>query len=182
MLTPLQKSISDEIETFASSGEFWCISPETGQYIHDLILKIGCRSGVECGSGIGYSSLWIASALKKNKGKLIGFEFYPPKAIRANEFLKKARLGSCAEIICASATKGLQHIPRGVDFVFLDARKCDYLTHLKLLEKKMKRGCIIVADNVKSHAQELGEYLMYVRSKYHSEFQNIGTGLEISHF
>lgn len=181
MLTLLQKRVAQEMTEYSQGGDYWCISPETGVFLYNLVLKNYCRYAVECGSGIGFSSLWIAAALQQNRGKLVGFEFYPPKCQKAEEFIKKARLGNTVEFICASAHKGIPHLARGVDFVFLDARKCDYLKHFKQVRRKCKKGAIIAADNITSHAEKLQDYLHYVRSHHKSEFKNIGTGLEVTY-
>jgi predicted O-methyltransferase YrrM len=182
MLTPLQQRVAHNIHKYTKGRKYWSVSLKTGDFLHNLILKHSCRYGVECGSGVGYSTLWIATAMQKTRGKLIGFEFYPPKCEQANIFLKKARLGKTAEIICASAAKGIPHLAPGVDFVFLDARKCDYLKHFQLLEKKCKKGAVIVADNIISHAPDLKDYISYTRKKYPCEFVSIGSGLEITYF
>lgn len=180
MLTKTQQKTAGNILEYSKNGKYWCISPETGRFIYDLILENNCKYAVECGSGIGYSTLWIASAIKKNKGGVIGYEFFRPKWEKAVEFMKKARLGTTVEMICASAHKGIPHLKRGVDFAFLDARKCDYLEHFQLLEKRFGKNAVVVADNVSSHAQKLTGYLKYVRKKYPSEFMDIGVGLEVT--
>ena len=181
MFTKTQQKTAEDILEYSKNGEYWCISEETGQLIYDLIVENNCKYAVECGSGIGYSTLWIATAIKKNKGRMIGYEFFRPKWEKTGEFMKQARLGTTVELICTSAHKGIPHLKRGVDFAFLDARKCDYLEHFQLLEKKMVKNAIVVADNVTSHAKKLTEYLKYVRNKYPSDFVDIGTGVEVTY-
>lgn len=180
MLTPLQSRVAEEILQYSQGGDYWCVSPETGAYLYHLIRKNYCRFGVECGSGIGYSTLWMAAAFRQTRGKLIAFEFFLPKWEKAIEFMKKARLSSHVELILASAHKGIPHLPKEVDFAFLDARKCDYLEHFRLIKNRAKKGAIVVADNVTTHAAELTAYLEYVRGNFQSEFQDIGSGLEIT--
>jgi predicted O-methyltransferase YrrM len=72
------------------------------------------------------------------------------------------------------------------DLVFIDAEKSEYLDYLRLIEKKLHKGSVIVADNVE-HAPS---YLNYVRSsgKYSSKFMPVNhphrhrhrEGLEVS--
>jgi predicted O-methyltransferase YrrM len=66
--------------------------------------------------------------------------------------------------------------------LFLDAAKSEYLTYLKLAEDKaLKRGAVIVADNVEVSKNEMLDYLKYVRSSggiYKSE--TIETTLEFT--
>lgn len=51
-----------------------------------------------------------------------------------------------------------------LDMVFFDAVKEDYLTYLKSVEGLLHSGSVVVADNVKSHAEELASCLDYVRN------------------
>jgi predicted O-methyltransferase YrrM len=49
--------------------------------------------------------------------------------------------------------------------LFLDAAKDEYLAYLKLAEDKtLKKGAVIVADNVEVSKNEMQDYLEYVRS------------------
>jgi len=68
------------------------------------------------------------------------------------------------------------------DLLFLDAAKNEYLAYLELAEvKALKRGAVIVADNVEVSKNEMLGYLEYVRSSggiYKSE--TIETTLEFT--
>jgi len=67
--------------------------------------------------------------------------------------------------------------------VFLDATKDEYLKYLKLSEDKLETGSPVFADNVKTSAHEMRDYLCYVRNsgRYRSEYVDVGfDGVEIS--
>ena len=68
------------------------------------------------------------------------------------------------------------------DLLFLDAAKDEYLKYLKLAEDNvLKKGAVIVADNVEVSKNEMIDYLEYVRSSggiYKSE--TIETALEFT--
>jgi predicted O-methyltransferase YrrM len=69
------------------------------------------------------------------------------------------------------------------DVVFIDAAKEEYFEYLKLLEKTLHKGSAIVADNVGFMADQMKEYLDYVRfsGKYDSEYTPFGEdGVEMS--
>ena len=88
------------------------------------------------------------------------------------------------QIIPDDANKRIPDLEDGIGFVFLDARKEDYLNQLQLLEQKLSKNAVIVADNVSSHAEALEEYLKYVRMSgaYESTFVDIGQGVEVSKY
>jgi len=69
------------------------------------------------------------------------------------------------------------------DLVFIDADKSEYLDYLRLVEDKLHKGSVVVADNAGIFADQMQDYLDYVRSsqRYKSKFVRIGRdGLEIS--
>ena len=67
--------------------------------------------------------------------------------------------------------------------VFIDAAKEEYYEYLKLIEGKLHKGSVIVADNVDVPDRQMRDYLKYVRSsgKYTSEYMSCGeNGVEVS--
>ena len=51
-------------------------------------------------------------------------------------------------VINGDALKTLPALEGEFDFVFIDANKPDYLKYLKAIEPKLKKGAVVVADNV----------------------------------
>ncbi len=183
MISIQQQKVLKNIYSFGQrEGGFWNISPDTGQFLYSLILQEKSKYIVEVGAGNGYSTLWLGLAVQKNKGKMVTFEFFLPKVEMCEKNLQKVGLDEIVDVIPSNASRVIPKLKRGVDFVFLDARKCDYLDQLKLLLPKLKKDALIVADNVSSHAKELESYLHFVRtsSLFSSKFIDLGTGLEVS--
>jgi predicted O-methyltransferase YrrM len=170
------------LEEKNKQGGQWNISPETGQFLFDLINSRKPKVIVEVGASNGYSTIWLAMAARKVAGKVITFEFVPEKVRDLVSNLQKSGLIQYVQIIPDDANKRLGELNEEIDFVFLDGRKNEYLQQLKLLEPKLNSGAIIAADNVISHKHALEDYLYYVTNdkKYQSELKDIGTGLEIS--
>ncbi len=69
------------------------------------------------------------------------------------------------------------------DFAFIDAEKSEYLRYLKLAEDKLCKGAVVFADNAGVFADQMGDYLDYVRNSglYQSRYIQVGgDGVEIS--
>lgn len=69
------------------------------------------------------------------------------------------------------------------DFAFIDAEKSEYFQYLSLAEDKLRKGAVVVADNAGIFADQMRDYLDYVRNsgKYQSRYVQVGgDGLEIS--
>jgi len=176
------KKLLNKLEEFNQQGGQWNISPETGQFLYDLILKQKSAIIIEIGASNGYSTIWLALAAKEVGAKLITYEFVPEKVRDLVHNLQKAKLIQYVNIIPDDANKRLGELDEPIDFVFLDGRKNEYLQQLQLIEPKLSTGAIIVADNAISHKHVMQEYLYYVRNdkKYKSQLKDIGTGLEIT--
>jgi predicted O-methyltransferase YrrM len=48
--------------------------------------------------------------------------------------------------------------------VFIDAEKNEYMDYLRLVEGKLMKDSVVVADNVKSASTEMQDYLDHVRN------------------
>jgi predicted O-methyltransferase YrrM len=174
--------ILTKMEELNEEGGQWNIDRQTGQFLLDLILEKKPEIIVEIGASNGYSTIWLAMAVKEIGAKLITFEFVPEKVRDLVSNLQKAGLIKYVQIIPDDANKRLGELDEKVDFVFIDGRKNEYLQQIKLLEPNLNQGALVVADNVISHKHTMSDYLYYVRNdkSYRSELKDIGAGLEIT--
>jgi predicted O-methyltransferase YrrM len=138
------------------------ISRATGSLLYMLARACNARNIVEFGTSFGISTLHLAAALRDNGGgKLITTEFEPSKVERAQENLIMANLIDLVEIRQGDALKTLaDDLPETIDLVLLDGAKSLYPEILDLVEKHLKPGALIIADN----ADYSPYYLEIVRS------------------
>jgi predicted O-methyltransferase YrrM len=138
------------------------VSRETGALLYMLARSGKARNIVEFGTSFGISTLHLAAALRDNGGgRLITSEFEPSKAARAREHLTAGGVIDLVEIREGDALETLRvDLPETIDLVLLDGAKALYPEILSLLEKRLRSGAMIVADN----ADWSPEYLARVRS------------------
>jgi predicted O-methyltransferase YrrM len=138
------------------------ISRTTGSLLYMLARSCNARTIVEFGTSFGISTLHLAAALRDNGGgKLITTEFEPSKVARAHENLTTAGLIDLVEIRSGDALKTLHDdLPETIDLILLDGAKALYPEVLALVEKHLKPGALILADN----ADYSPDYLEIVRS------------------
>jgi caffeoyl-CoA O-methyltransferase len=67
-------------------------------------------------------------------------------------------------VIDGDALKSIPALTGEFDFIFIDANKPDYLKYLKAAEPKLKKGALVVADNVIVSARSMADYLQYVNN------------------
>lgn len=159
---------------------YWTVSHETGQFLHDLVIERKCKKVLEIGTSIGYSGLWFASALRETGGILYTVESCDERFDIARKNFSDAGVLDIVQQIKGHAPD--VKIPDMIDFLFLDATKFEYKYYLSTYLFHMKKGGIIVADNVISHAEKLADYTEMVTKspQLKTQLKDIGTGLLIS--
>jgi predicted O-methyltransferase YrrM len=160
------------------------IGPVKGRIITEIIKKYNPKNILEVGTLYGYSAILMAAAadILQADGKVVTIEIDRSIADIARKNIADAGLSEKINVIVGNALEVIPKLDLKFDLLFLDAAKNEYLTYLKLAEDKaLKKGAVIVADNVEVSKNEMQDYLEYVRSSggmYKSE--TIETTLEFT--
>lgn len=141
---------------------YLAVSPEEGRLLYLLARGSGARSIVEFGASFGISTLYLAAAARDNGGALITTEVHPDKCAATRAVLAEAGLDGAATVLEGDARETLRGIETGVDFVFLDGWKSQYLPMLEILVPKLADAALIAADNIDHAAAQ--PYAEHVRS------------------
>jgi predicted O-methyltransferase YrrM len=127
------------------------VSAAQGKFLYLLAKLVGARRILEIGTLGGYSTIWLARALPE-AGRLVTLELERVHAKVAAASLERAGLSGKVEIIVGPALQTLPKIcdqaGEPFDLVFLDADKVNYLPYLQHVLKVVRRGSLILADNV----------------------------------
>lgn len=134
------------------------IPREVGEFLHSLVLAANARRIVEIGTSGGYSTLWLALAAQQTGGRVTTFEADPAKIELARRSFADAALTDVIDLRHADALDGLGAPPGSIHLVFLDAEKSVYEPLLDPIVEALRPGGVLVADNLKSHAQELAPF------------------------
>jgi len=154
-------------ETLASIRDrtFMAVAPEVGRLFYLLVRTYRPSRIVEFGSSFGLSAIHLAAALRDNgSGHLITTEQSTEKAARAAQHFEQAGLSDLIELRRGDAFETLRGVEQ-IDMLFLDGWKPLYLPLLRQLEPVLSPRCLVVADDILSHAAVLAPYLDYVRDK-----------------
>ena len=138
------------------------VSRETGHLLYMLARSSRAKVIVEFGTSFGISTLHLAAAVRDNGGgRVISTEFEPSKIAKARANFAAAGLSDLVEVREGDALETLaSDLPEQIDLVLLDGAKSLYPPVLALLEKRLRPGALIVADN----ADRCPAYLSRVRS------------------
>ncbi|GBC75526.1 Putative O-methyltransferase [archaeon HR06] len=135
------------LEIEKSSENIPIIGPIKGRVLYILTLILKPRRILELGTAIGYSTLIMAKAVK-GRGKILTVERDYRLAQKAKDNFKKVGLNRKIEIIVGEAVEEIKRIKGRFDLIFLDIEKKDYYDVLEDCIKLLKRGGVLVADNV----------------------------------
>jgi predicted O-methyltransferase YrrM len=142
------------------------VYPETGALLHTLARSSGARRILEIGTAIGYSTLWMATALPKD-GALITMEYDAARAARARDNFAAAGFGDRISVIVGDATRFLHKVSGPFDLIFQDSDKKLYEPMLDRLIELLRPGGLLVADNVLWNGEVIPGYV--AEKKYSDE-------------
>lgn len=166
------ETVLKSIEREAKRKGFPIIGPYRGVFLDEVVKQYRPTQILEVGTLVGYSAIRMARLLTDG-GLLTCVELSPDFARIAMSNVGRAGLGDKVHILVGDAKTILPELKRGFGVVFLDANKGEYLDYLMSCEPFLLSGSVVVADNVKSHPDELAGYLDYVRKsgKFKSEYK-----------
>ncbi|MFN0204189.1 MAG: O-methyltransferase [Bacteroidia bacterium] len=102
---------------------------------------------LEVGTYTGYACICLAEGLTEN-GKLITLEKEPELADMIRFYVEKAGFGEKVELKIGDAKQLIPTLTDTWDLVFLDADKENYLNYYELILPQVRKGGVILADNV----------------------------------
>jgi predicted O-methyltransferase YrrM len=134
------------------------VARTTGQLLFSFVAPQTDCEVLEIGGSRGYSTIWLAAGVRYLGGRVLSLENDPVKveAWRAN--VEEAGLSDWAELLPGDAFETLPGIDDVFDLVFLDAEKELYERLFEEARDKLEPGAVVIADNVLSHEEVLGDY------------------------
>lgn len=178
-------NILRELEQLAKREHLPSIGPIKGKIISEIIQKYKPTTILEIGTLHGYSAILMTALLLDyyHDAKLITIEIEKNLADIARKNIGKAGLAHKIEVVCGNALDVIPTLTAyKFDLIFLDAVKSEYLQYLKLIEvnELMKKGSVVIADNVLLYENEMKDYLVYVRNSGRYDSQTTESTLEFN--
>ncbi len=150
----LEQEDADERAAVGGSGEIphlermYTLHPDTSRLVHILVQAAGCKAVVEVGVSHGYSSLWLAHAVRLTGGRLTSLEVSATNVEIARQNIAEAGLSDMVEIVLGDARKTLRTVRGPLDFVLLDSWDDTYVECLAIIVPLLRPGGLLVTDNV----------------------------------
>jgi predicted O-methyltransferase YrrM len=161
------------------------VGPQVGLLLNTLVRAMNARVVVEVGGSVGYSTIWLAEAVRATAGRLYSIEVDAGKQREQEMNLKEAGLDSVVELTSREAADLVGGLPAPIDLVLLDHWKELYIRDFEVCWAALRPGGLIVADNIvepRKNAAVIAGYRDHIgrRPDTRSQVLNIGSGLEIT--
>ncbi len=141
----------------------WQVPRTTAEFLRLLVVSTNSKTIFELGTSIGYSGIWLGLGVKETKGHLYTTEIFMPKIELAKKHFKDAGLEKQITILEGDIKDSISKFKKKIDFVFMDARKEDYLNYYNWLFPKLKKGGVIVADNIDDFPHYMKDFLEHIK-------------------
>lgn len=161
------------------------VGRDTAIFMTTLLRAAGAKAVLEIGSSFGYSTIWLADAVRETGGRLTTLELAANKQAHARDKIARAGLADYVDFRLGDARKRIAELEGPFDFVLLDLWKDLYIPCLDLVYPKLAEGAFVVADNMIAPASSVpraNEYRRHVRAKsgFDTVLLPIGSGIEVS--
>ena len=172
------------------------IMDDTLEVVAKILNEIKPNKILEIGTAVGYSAICFSEYLQEN-GKIDTIERDTERVKEARENIKKAEVEDKINIYEGDAVEILPTLNDEYDVVFIDAAKGKYPFFLNQALRMIRRGGVIIADNVlykgyvmsdynkhkqRTAVRNLREYIAEITNndKLETEILEVGDGLAIS--
>lgn len=139
-------------------------TPGDAMMLRILVESQRAKRGVEIGTATGFGAINMGIAFERTGGHLDTIEIDPKMAAATRENLKTVGLDQVVNVFDGDALTVLPTLAGPYDFVFIDARKADYLKYFLAIEPKLKPGGVLVADNVIKFAADMQNFLDHLQA------------------
>ncbi|MGO1510508.1 MAG: O-methyltransferase [Actinomycetaceae bacterium] len=132
------------------AGTGFSLSPEQGDQLY-LLARYGRASNVvEFATSLGFSTLYLATAVRDAGGGLVRTaELVPEKAEQARANIERAGLGEFVEVLVGDARETLAGVPDGIDLALIDGWAPDVsLEVLRVIEPRLRSGALVYNENL----------------------------------
>lgn len=144
---PPRDEVLTQIEAEAIKRDIPIVGPAVGRFLHQLALISGAKNIFELGSAVGYSTIWWARAVGDG-GRVVYTDGDRKKADEARGYFERAGVADRITVQVGDALELLSEQKQQFDIIFCDIDKEDYPRAFRLAVPRLRKGGLLVADNV----------------------------------
>lgn len=145
---PPRDTLLMQLEQEARRDAIPIVGPVVGELLFILARVSGAKRILELGTATGYSAIFLATACDDISGRVVTLEQDAALAEKALTNFKTAGLQKRIELRVCDALQELATLDTIFDLIFMDIEKEDYLRALPHIRNRLKKGGLLVVDNV----------------------------------
>jgi predicted O-methyltransferase YrrM len=135
------------------------ITRDTGEFLAVLVRATAARRVLEIGTSNGYSTLWLAGAVREIGGSVTTVESAEFKVGLASAAFARSGLSPFITLVHDDAGRLLERSDQGAyDLIFLDAERQEYPGWWPELRRVLRQGGVLIVDNAISHVDEMAPF------------------------
>jgi predicted O-methyltransferase YrrM len=140
----------EEMEKYALENNVPILQWQSAELIEQLVAIKNPKRVLEIGTAIGYTTIRIARNLT-GKSSVHTIEKSIDNINKAKEYISKSGLSSRIKVLEGEALNVMPQLKKKYDLIFLDADKEDYKRLFDYSLVLLRRGGILVVDNLLWH-------------------------------
>jgi len=154
---------SDERDPHSYASYGFSVHPDQGELMYLLCRALNARRVVDFATSVGFSTLYLAAAMRDNGGgQVIGAEIVPAKIATAQRNLSEAGLAEFVEIRPGDARQTLREVGGEIDFALIDGWPGEggpslALEVMQVIAPQLRQGALVLNDNAEA------DYLAFIR-------------------
>ncbi|MEM0951391.1 MAG: class I SAM-dependent methyltransferase [Cyanobacteria bacterium P01_H01_bin.74] len=148
----------------------WCLPEDEAKLLYLLASIHQSSKIIELGTSIGYSTLHLALATQPFNGVVHTIDASDERQGTAKKNLADAGVLPNVRFILGDALDALNGLKEEAvkkaslfDFIFLDAKKSEYVQYLALANALIRPRGLLVADNTVSHQSEMTDFIQAIQ-------------------
>lgn len=188
MASPSLETLKAELERFGEANDaatterprrMLNITRDTGEFLAVLVRATAARRVLEIGTSNGYSTLWLAGAVREIGGSVTTVESAEYKIGLASANFARSGLSPFITLVHDDAGRLLQRTDqRAYDLIFLDSERQEYAGWLPQLHRVLREGGLLIVDNATSHVAEMASFIALVTAdpRFETSLVPVGNG------
>jgi predicted O-methyltransferase YrrM len=136
---------------------------DKAEFCYHVCRALQARRVVEAGTSFGVSTIFLAAAVRDNRGGVvIGTEYEPEKAAVARRHFDEAGLSSFIDLREGDLRQTLVDVREPIDFMLIDIWTPMAHPALSLIAPRLRQGAVVLCDNTVQFRDAYREYFAFV--------------------
>ncbi|PQV50085.1 O-methyltransferase [Paraburkholderia sp. BL21I4N1] len=154
---------TEDFESSPGAALSLAISPAMGEFLRNMVLAHRPARILELGSSCGVSTLYLADALRRiGRGVVVATELDPGKCAQLRDHVRAAGVDAYVDLREGDVFQTVAELDGPFDMVFMDVWADAYLDLFRDIERLLRPGSIVLADNMYTAEDAVWYYKQYL--------------------